>query len=239
MTDHSQNGWPVVVRADIATFVVPGTTVKLPILPGDVATVLIYVADEFNKTVERLTIPGCWGYAARTIRGSSTTISNHASGTAIDLNAPQHPLAARGTFTAKQVAAIDAILAFCDGVVRWGGHYTSRKDEMHFEINAGKAAVAALARKIRVAREAKAPTKSISFVLVPGTSHHRSVILLQKTLNAVAKSRLTADGDFGPKTTAAVQSFKLHSPSPALRADHRNPAVGPLTCKALGIKWTG
>src|SRR5690606_27057234 len=78
-----------------------------------------------------------WGYAERPIRGSSV-ISNHASGTAIDLNATKHPLGASGTFTSTQVTRIREILAVTRNHVRWGGDYTGRKDEMHFEINDGR-----------------------------------------------------------------------------------------------------
>ena len=103
---------------------------------GDVYTVLRYVAVQVNSTVEALYSPGCWGHNYREISGS-TTLSNHASGTAIDVNAPDHPLGASGTFTSAQVSAIRTILTRCNGVVRWGGDYSGRKDEMHFEINVG------------------------------------------------------------------------------------------------------
>lgn len=229
---NSQNGWPIVGRTSIASFLVPGTTVKLPLLPGDSATVLTYVAERFNATVEHLHPGWCWGYADRPIR-ASTVPSNHWSGTAIDLNAPSHPLGARGTFSAHQVAAIDAILAFCGGAVRWGGHYSGRKDEMHFEINASRVAVTALAVKIRRAREATTPTVSISHSLIPGTKYHREVMLLQRTL------RLPVDGFYGSKTAVGVSKFKKSCNDASLRADYKNPAVGPKTCKALGIRWTG
>jgi peptidoglycan hydrolase-like protein with peptidoglycan-binding domain len=45
----------------------------------------------------------CWGHAYREISGS-TTLSNHASGIAIDINAPRHPLGASGTFSSTQVS---------------------------------------------------------------------------------------------------------------------------------------
>jgi hypothetical protein len=75
---------------------------------------------------------GCW--APRLIRGSSTQLSNHAYGAAFDINAPWNVLGAR------------PVLAFEKGSVRelvpmanaqgwgWGGHYTGRKDGMHFEL---------------------------------------------------------------------------------------------------------
>lgn len=147
----SQNGYRANDRSVIASYAVPGG--KLAMRKGDVATVLSYVAKRFHSEVEKLVWPGNWGYAERKIRGSSSTLSNHASGTAIDLNAPRHFLGARNTFSSKQVAAIRRILKDCEGVVRWGGDYRSRKDEMHFEINKSASAVKKLADKIRAGKK--------------------------------------------------------------------------------------
>lgn len=145
----SQNGWTVITNKEIDTSPFPGTKiVPIPgVRKGDVATVLHYVGSQFDKKVEKLVNPGCWGYFNRPIRGSTVT-SNHASGTAIDLNAPKHPLGAQGTFNGKQKTEIRKILDFCAGVVRWGGDYSGRKDEMHFEIVGNSAQVSALAKKI-------------------------------------------------------------------------------------------
>jgi len=143
----SQNGWSANDRGLIASYQLPGG--KVALRAGDVSVVLLWVANEFHRRVEPLRWPGNWGYAERPIRGSTTTLSNHASGTALDLNAPAHPLGKVGTFSAAQVKAIREILRYCEGTVRWGGDYSGRKDEMHFEINAGAAAVRRVADKIR------------------------------------------------------------------------------------------
>ena len=135
----SQNGYRANDRSLIASYSIPGGKVSLR--KGDVATVLVYFANRFHSEVEPLKWPGNWGYAERKIRGGSS-LSNHASGTALDLNAPAHYLGASGTFSAKQVRAIDRILKDCGGVLRHGKDYRGRKDEMHVEINAGTAAVA-------------------------------------------------------------------------------------------------
>lgn len=150
---HSQNGWPANDRSLIDTFTVPGTDVRLPLRKGDAAVVLLYVAARWHREVERL-IPGhCWGYAERPIRGSITVLSNHASGTAADLDAPEHPLgtAPEKTFSAKQIRAIHRIIRdpILDGVIRWGGDYQGRKDPMHIELNAGERSVAQAADRIR------------------------------------------------------------------------------------------
>jgi hypothetical protein len=145
---NSQNGWPVATRAQMDQADVFGATFPNGVLRGDVAEVLHYVARRFHLEVEALNPGWCWGWFVKKIEGG-TSISNHASGTAIDLNAERHPLGAAGTFTTRQHATIDRILDSCEGVVRWGGHYAGRKDEMHFEIIGSRAQVAALAIKIR------------------------------------------------------------------------------------------
>jgi hypothetical protein len=65
-------------------------------------------------------------------RGSEKVLSNHSSGTAIDLNAIKHPLGKSNTFTREQSNMI--ILLITKYGLAWGGNYKKRKDEMHFEI---------------------------------------------------------------------------------------------------------
>src|SRR5690606_4454583 len=135
----SQNGWTVFTSGtDRAMVVSPWVTGR--IRGGSAAVVLNYVAQRFNAEVEPIVRAHSWGWAYRSIRGATSGYSNHASGTAEDFNAPKHALGKRGTFTPAQVRAIRSILVDCGGVVRWGGDYTSRADEMHFEINASPAA---------------------------------------------------------------------------------------------------
>ena len=220
----SQNGWKANDRSLIASYSVPGGRISMR--KGDVATILVYVAKRFHSEVENLIWPGNWGYAERPIRGSRTT-SNHASGTAIDLNAPRHPLGKRGTFSKSQVRKIKKILADCGGVVRWGGNYSGRKDEMHFEINAGSARVREVARAIRAGKK---PGPSGGATASPGggggkqygdsnAKHevgsrvmrkYRSgtdVRWLQKRLYKLGYD-LDFDGDFGPAVEKAVRAFQ-------------------------------
>lgn len=142
----SQNGWPAIASGtDPRLSLTPWVTGR--ILAGSVCTVLSHVARRFHAEVESITVASSWGWAYRPIAGSAD-ISNHASGTAIDLNAPRHPLGASGTFTAAQVAAIRAILREVSPAVRWGGDYSGRKDEMHFEINTTRANVDRVAARL-------------------------------------------------------------------------------------------
>jgi hypothetical protein len=132
---RSQNGWTANRRDLCSWFRVPGTNVKLLLRTEYAGPLLVLVAQIVNARVEPIRDPGCWSYAERLVRGSSSSVSNHASGTAIDLNAPRHPLGRRGTFTPAQRAEIKAIERACGGAVRWGGSYQGRADEMHWEIN--------------------------------------------------------------------------------------------------------
>lgn len=141
----SQNGWPV---RTTSTGLVPLPWITGRVLPGDVFDIFDHLCTRFDAEVEPIVVGASWGWANRPVRGSTST-SNHASATALDLNSPAHPLGKRGTFTKQQVDAIHAILADLDGVVRWGGDYENRADEMHFEINATPDAVARVARRIR------------------------------------------------------------------------------------------
>ena len=70
-------------------------------------------------------------------------------------------------------------------------------------------------------------------MLRKNSPYHGQVMLLQRTLDNLPGVSVTADGDFGEKTIAAVKKAQK---AKKLEADG---AVGPATCKALGIKWTG
>ena len=210
----SQNGYRANDRSLIASYKVPGG--KISMRKGDVATVLSYVANRFHSEVEPLKWPGNWGYAERKIRGGSS-LSNHASGTAIDLNAPAHYLGARGTFSAKQVRAIRRILNDCGGVVRWGGDYRGRKDEMHFEINAGTAAVARVAKAIRAGKKpgpsggavSGGGSSSPTYKTVSGSTPLVKLYHKGEPVKRIQKAvGVKADSYYGPSTVKAVKKWQ-------------------------------
>jgi hypothetical protein len=97
---------------------------------GDVATVLGYVATQLHTRVEPCINGWCWGYTYKANVNNPSQLSCHASGTAIDWNAPDHPNGSSGTFTQAQRGTIYAILDEVQGSVSWLEGY----DEMHFEI---------------------------------------------------------------------------------------------------------
>ena len=146
----SHNGWPASKdRAEIGiqSFEIPGTKIKL-VCAKSVAPLLVGFATQFHQLIEPIDEGKLddWGFAFRMIKGSSKTLSNHSSGTAIDLNATQHPLGKIGTFPNEKVPMIRA-LAKKYGLI-WGGDYRTRKDEMHFEIGVRRKKAAKLIAKL-------------------------------------------------------------------------------------------
>jgi len=136
----SPNGWPASKNRKalgIESFNVPGTKIKFACAKA-VAPLLVNFAKEFNELVEPIDEGQLddWGYAFRMTRGSERILSNHSSGTAIDLNAIKHPLGKSNTFTPKQRNII--LLLITKYGLSWGGNYKKRKDEMHFEIALSK-----------------------------------------------------------------------------------------------------
>jgi len=211
----SQNGYSANDRSLIASYDLPGG--KVALRKGDVSVVLLWWAMEWHRTVEPLRWPGIWGYAERPIRGQTEVLSNHASGTAIDCNAPSHPLgvAVAKTLTPAKVAAIRAMVDFCEGVVRWGGDYSGRVDSMHGEIVKGTAAVKRLADKIRAlaAQPVAAVEKAPPGPLGSGTRQPNRLPLIKQGATGgwvgliqkcVGLRGDQIDEDFGPSTQNAV-----------------------------------
>ena len=146
----SYNGWPASkdqAEIGVKSYLVPGTMRKLRCASA-VAPLLIGFAAEFHSLIEPIDDDGLddWGYAYRDVRGVPGKLSNHASGTAIDLNATKHPLGQVGTFEATKVPMLQALTKKYS--LTWGGNYRNRKDEMHFEISIDAVKAAALITKL-------------------------------------------------------------------------------------------
>lgn len=137
----SENGWPVLSSgsAHLYRWAIPTKqgTVYLLMRSGSVGFVLAFWVSLFAARIQPVfgKVLDDWGYAYREIR-SSTGWSNHASATAVDLNALQHPLGKVGTMVKASLVRL-LLKTRMRGRIKWGGDYQNRKDEMHFEIYPG------------------------------------------------------------------------------------------------------
>ena len=134
---NSQNNWIASKDASeiyIVSIPIKGTTVKVRCAKA-VAPLIAGFCSEFHELIEPIDEGSLddWGYNFRMVRGSTDKLSNHSSGTAVDLNASRHILGKSGTFPSEKVPMIRA-LAKKYGMM-WGGDFRRRPDEMHFEIN--------------------------------------------------------------------------------------------------------
>lgn len=239
----SQNGWSVLSSpSQTHQWVIPGANRSIRLRPGHAGFVLAHFLLWFHEVIERIDkgIYDDWGWAYRAIRGKSTGFSNHASGTAVDIDATKHPLSARGTFKPWQYVRIRAHLLWMNGVIRWGADYSGRKDEMHFEINKGTKATYALAKRlantprgkrIRKANPAYRPLISRK----PGTRDLKQGDRGEDVAYVQRRVGVTADGIYGPNTAQAVQRWERAQKKkyPGLLVDG---VVGNITWRALGVK---
>ncbi len=72
-------------------------------------------------------------YNARFVRGSKTTLSNHAFGTAFDINYAWNKLGVIPALVGQKGSVRTLVEIANDNGFYWGGHFT-RRDGMHFEI---------------------------------------------------------------------------------------------------------
>jgi len=213
----SYNGWPGIASASDPrlTVIEPVPNRKFRVRAGDVATVFNWLIKRFHEEVEPIDtgVLDDWSHAYRKVREGSS-LSNHASGTAVDLNATKHPFQTRATsnFTSGQIAAIRRILADANRdahVIRWlDGH-----DPMHFEINyisrGGTVAnVAALAARIQAPTVPTVPPLSQTFEPLaprPIEWQNPDVALVRITQEIVGAE---VDGVRGDRTRAATKAHQ-------------------------------
>jgi hypothetical protein len=132
----SQNGWPASsnpTSVGIKAFSFPLRGQQRRIVVAEaVAPQFIEIIQWWDQNIEPVTQLGSWNY--REIRGKEGTgkLSNHSSGTAVDINWDKHPLGAVGTIPPAQADALRRKVASLG--LRWGGDYKRRKDEHHIEV---------------------------------------------------------------------------------------------------------
>jgi hypothetical protein len=135
----SQNGWTVLWSQNskyLHHWVIPARSgeVQLLLRRGPAGFMLAHLCLWFAESIEPIAGAGDdFGWNPRQISGSSEW-SNHASGTAVDLNASTHPTYSEW-FRPEVVAEIHDRLEIYSDLIRWGGDYHSTIDQMHWEIN--------------------------------------------------------------------------------------------------------
>ena len=73
-------------------------------------------------------------YVPRFVRGSRKSLSNHAFGTAFDINASTNPRGARPPLVGKK-GCVRELVTIANGLgFFWGGHFGTKPDGMHFEV---------------------------------------------------------------------------------------------------------
>lgn len=73
-------------------------------------------------------------FVPRFVRGSRTTLSNHAFGSAFDINAAWNPLGTRPALVGRPGSVRELVPIANEHGFFWGGHYAGRPDGMHFEV---------------------------------------------------------------------------------------------------------
>ena len=122
----SENGWRMCNRNECE--IVDGPYMETsPLRSGAPAIILGDFVRRYDREVAPV-VSSVWGWSSTNEVGNS----NHLSGTAVDLNAPQWPW---GQYRMPDdlIARVDALLGWYEGVVFWGRNW-DRPDEMHFQI---------------------------------------------------------------------------------------------------------
>ena len=82
----------------------------------------------------RLVLTWEGAFAPRFVRGSDTVLSNHAHGSAFDINAPWNALGARPALVGQRGGVRELVPIANRHGFFWGGHFRDRADGMHFEV---------------------------------------------------------------------------------------------------------
>lgn len=232
----SQNGWPVVGADQIIDKRVLNVEFPNGWLKGPIDVIFTDLITQLNK-IEPIHSGWCWGYYVKRIEGSST-YSNHASGTAIDYNAPIHPMGSRGTWSAGDTTAVRSLLKNrYSGLIRWGGDYSGRADEMHFEFIGTKTQASTLAARLTqqppIISTPTIPADWTDKMIanLPTIGVGSTQLGLVRTIQGLLLARghsVVIDGQYGPATKAAVLAYQNR-----VGTEVRNGTVGAETWAAL------
>ncbi|MET0492394.1 MAG: hypothetical protein ABW000_04605 [Actinoplanes sp.] len=130
----------------LQTFQVQGSDLTVTLLPGQAATILLYVARRFHYEIDTLG-PG-------DLRADPT-------GTVLDIRPGWYPPGASGGFLPHQLVVVRDILAECDGLVRWGGDDAAEPREGRFALGVRPAEPRLSALAGRMDRDEAAPGRRL------------------------------------------------------------------------------
>jgi predicted chitinase len=140
-------------------------------------------------------------YVPRYVRGSKTNLSNHAFGTAFDINVAWNGLGMLPALTGKTGSVRELVPIANKHGFYWGGHF-SRKDGMHFE-------VAFLKEYAKPGK--KSQTKS-------NTASANKGVLTKDTLKKVMSSATASNIDkYLPHLNSTMKRYEINTP---LRMSH-------------------
>lgn len=125
---------PAWVKANIVTFSTPIGRVTFHKLAKDPFLALVSAWNDAGLLNKIVTFNGAWNARFKRGRAAQGDLSNHAWGTAFDINAATNGLGVippvRGSHgSVRELVPIANQLGWF-----WGGHYKSRLDGMHFEL---------------------------------------------------------------------------------------------------------
>lgn len=201
---HTPNGWPasenpseIGINPD---FQVAGRSFPGGVKSGPAGVCIKYAIVQLHLRVESLYYGPVdkddWAYSFRRNKNNPSILSEHSGGTAFDFNAEQHPNGVRNTFSSTQVYEIRRILKEVP-VFRWGGDFSTTKDEQHFEIIEDLATVTAVSKRLL------SPRWYVRDLIPVGDTaewqHGADVLALQKRL------KVTATGKYDVRTVDAVK----------------------------------
>lgn len=222
---RSENGWAMCNRDECV--IVQGPFMNTAPLRRGPAEILL---GDFVRRYHAQCAPvvsSVWGWSATNDVGNS----NHLSGTAVDINAPQWPWGVR-KMPQDLINRINNLLGFYEGAIYWGRNW-NRPDEMHFQLNwpEGDPRYDRVIAKVTggaVPPPTTPTAPAVRYYAQRGDNNGR-VKHLQEYFNGNfgSYSKLAVDGDFGPATEAVVREFQRRS---KIDADG---IVGPATLAEL------
>lgn len=87
-----------------------------------------------KEGLSELVLTWAGSFTPRLVRGSKDALSNHAFGTAFDINVPWNPLGAIPARVSEKGSVRKLVPTAHKFGFYWGGHYPGRPDGMHFEV---------------------------------------------------------------------------------------------------------